>query len=322
VIKRRHQNIMKQIQLALYTIRIEARKQNKKANDLYLDLDSFCETGDVFSFLVRIIKLLDKKPFKDPYDKTLINLSTFKSDEKSRLLFGMIDSGIYGQASRIMDSNTLKFVYSKEAEEADLLPFFFLASIPHGKNEGILILSRVGKDGVRRILEKMIVRLFRAVYPSFRMNFNPLIDGRIIKKIINNGIVQKIRFIKFQIPHDKIDGLDGGHQEMRIDSEFSLSAQRLPVLHRLLSAFNPGQDVKNLFEVKEMNGYDVLKVEVKSGKSLKTINLGNPSKVRNYIDISEHPDLVRDAKQNPTFDSIYKIALQELNEHSLLLYGE
>jgi hypothetical protein len=315
---------MKQIQLAIYTIRVapKSKSKYKDSKEPYLNLDSFDTGEDVFWFLVRVVEILKKRPFKDPLNKTLISLSNVDLDDKNRIISGMIDSGIYGQASKIMDSNTLKFVYDKEVEQADLLPFFFLASIPKGKNEGILILSRVGRNGVRRILEKMLARLFRAVHPGFRISLNPLIDSRIIKKIINGGILQRIRFIKFQIPHDKIDGLDGGHQEIPIDAEFSFSAKRLPVLYRVLSAFNPGQDVRKLFEVKEMDEYDLLKIEVKSGKSVKTINLGDPSKVRNYIDISDHPELVRNAKENPTFKSIYDIAIQELNEHSLLLYDE
>ena len=103
------------------------------------------------------------------------------------------------------------------------------------------------------------------------MSFGHLVVNQVIQNYLEKGIIKSLRFIKYEIPHDKVDALDEGHEEIRLHRElvYKVSDKKagVPVKNRLKSLFKKeqkGLTVENLFEIKELDdGYDNIKVEVK-----------------------------------------------------------
>ena len=298
--------------LSSYTIRIEHKPEDREqASKIpYLTLDSFTNETDLFYVLLDYLTTLKDKPIKNDYERTVISVSNLTV--KGRKISGVIQSGLYGVRSKLIDIDTNDIVHMRTVNQAEILPFFFLLDIPKDKNEGMLILQRIGAYGIKTILSQFLEKHFLTNYSDFLLSFKPLVPDQVVKQILFDGRVKKIRFIKYAIPTDGIDGFDEGHEEIPRNFEMSISASRLPVLNRFKALFNGSRKVNNLFEIQDYGfDYDTIKVEVEMGGSRRIVNLGNWEKVRNYVDISTQVKLGNDGY--PMLESIEFIAL-ELNQ--------
>lgn len=307
--------------LSSYTIRIEHKpdkKQNNGSQALpYLLLDNFVDGADLFDVFKEYLESLKSAPLFDQDQKTSLRVSTL--NVQNRIISGVIESGPCGITSKLIDIETNHLKYQRRLTDAEIMPFYFLISIPKHKNEGILFLERISNYGIRKILGNCFGKHFSKKYSSFYVVLNPLVLDRVVQQILYDGIIKKLRFVKYEIPTDRFDGVDEGHQEIFGNVELIISANRIPVLNRIKQLFNGNLTVKNLFELRDVNfEYDTIKVEVDINGSRRVINLGDWQKVRNYIDISNRIKL--DSDGHPNFDSIEHEALELYKYLSSLLY--
>ncbi|MBW4485862.1 MAG: hypothetical protein KME14_25335 [Tildeniella torsiva UHER 1998/13D] len=208
---------------------------------------------------------------------------------------------------------TDSITYKKQKSDADVLPFYFLAYMPKDTDEGVLILQRTGKYGIRSKLGIFLDKYFAENHKGFKVEINPLIQEEIIKKILYGGTIKKLRCVKYEAPSDRFDGLDEGHEETPYDMEIVLSASRIPIMGKIKSLFETQSNIKSLIELRDFNfNYDTVKVEVEIDGSLRIFDLGDLNKARNYYDISDQVKLDKD--DNPTFESINKITLIYLKD--------
>jgi hypothetical protein len=308
--------------LSAYTIRVYSKNNEKEdkssvSEKNYKRLDKFCDDSD---FMKNFLENLSTNPIINDHKQVTMKVSRLEIDQSNRLIFGIIDSGLYGNSSTLVDKETFKEVFKKESRHSDVLPFFFLLSIPKNKNESILILERISEKGIRKPFDYILQRNFKNMFPNFNIDIGHLIPSQMAEDFIKRGTIKTLRFIKFNIPHDKIDALEEGHEEILFDREVVYKAKSLPIKNRLLSIFKPGKTTENLFEMKDLNQeeYDSIKVEIELGGSRKTINLNNFSKIRNYLDIS----YVSLLNGQPEFNSIKKIAFEFHDKLSNLMYSE
>jgi hypothetical protein len=315
--------------LSSYTIRIhENLKSSEKNSDpfklLPLKLDQFdTHKTDLFDVCENSIIRLKRWPFKDDGNKAYFSISTPRFYPADRKICGIINSGNYGISGDIIDVDAKVIVHKKETNHADSLPFFFLVYLPKDTNEGILILQRIGTYGIRGALLDLFSKHFSSLYPGFNCSINPLIPDQVVKNIITKGTIKKLRFIKFNVPTDKTDTLFDLHQEKPYNAELSFSSPSFFPKDKIMTIFNPGVEVKNLFELRDWGfAYDTIKIEVQFGPESrpKVINLSNFSKIRNYIDITSEV-LIGD-NGHPKFNSILKYADQLCNDMSKILYGD
>ncbi|MDZ8070641.1 MAG: hypothetical protein RMY64_34375 [Nostoc sp. DedQUE08] len=185
--------------------------------------------------------------------------------------------------------------------------------IPKDTNEGILLLQRTGKHGIRTHFGIFLDKYFSDNFPGFSVEINTLVQEEIIKRIIYGGTIKKLRCVKYQAPLDRVDGLDEGHEEIPHNMEIVLSANKIPFLGKIQNFFNSKGSVKSLIELRDFNfDYDTVKVDVDLDGSLITFDLGCLQRAKAYYDISDK--VVIDSDDYPTFQSIQTIAKIYLQE--------
>lgn len=306
---------MSSFSLACYTIRVnKTSSEDKSVKSLMLDGSS--GGLDLMIFVKDFFDRMHEKQIVDPDNKTVMKVSHSSTPSPSRIV-GIVEGGNYGLSSNLVHNKTGATVHSRAKDQAELLPFYFHLFIPEKANEAILILSRVDNKGIRKDLEKVIIKTFGQKNQDCEIKIAPLICDAIIENYLKNGQIKSLRFIKFNISHDLVDSLDEGHQEIQISREITYHVkdrkQYLPMKTEIFSNFfkTPKKErkVQSLLELKETDGeYDTIKVDVEIGGSHKTIDLGNFKRVRSYFDITKDPLLEIDPNGHPTFDSIDKIA--------------
>lgn len=270
------------------------------------------------------MKGLRDNPILDDCQKVLMRCSKLEIDDKNRQIIGIIESGLYGNASTLIDKETFEIVHQKKIDQVEVLPFFFLISIPPNKNEGIIMIERLGERGIRSFFEAYISNEFSKHFSNYYLYFGHLMAAQLVEHLIEVGTIKKLRFVKFNIPHDKIDALEEGHKETSINCEIVFTSRNLPLKKRILSLFSEdkkGIEINNLFEQKEIGAeYDTIKAEVKIGASKRVINLGDFAKARNHVDVTS--DVTLSDNNFPAFGSIKKIAFQLYDDFADLLYSK
>jgi hypothetical protein len=317
---------MSDFSLACYTVRVKkkedksSRKEDptsRKNSYRFLRLDGSPDGIDLFSFLENFLNEISVNPKLDESNQILMTATSHSTDAERREIVGILESGKYGLSSNLVDRKTFQIVHERAKDEAELLPFYFLLLIPETTDEAVLMLGRIGSVGVRKNLAKFITKPFEEEFKNCEIVISPLIIDAIIEQYLTAGTIKSLNFIKFNIPHDRIDSLEDGHMEVPISREITYHvkdrSQRFPIKPSVFTDFlcKPKSErrVNQILELKEADGdYDTIKVEVDFGGSTKTINLDNFSRVRSYFDISKDPNLVIDSKGYPTFESINEVA--------------
>jgi len=295
--------------LSAYTVRVN-KKGKKDDKPDYQKLSTFNEHDDFYDVMKAFLSKLTVNPTNTTY-KTY--LKTIRVEPEGRSISGVIESGIYGLASNIRDVDTDSLTYKKRKNDADVLPFYFLIYIPEDTNEGILLLQRTGKYGIRSNLGTFLNAYFSKEHSRFSVEVNFLIQEELIKRILYGGIIKKLRCVKYQVSTDKVDGLDEGHEEIPFSMEVVLSANRIPFMAKIQEFFEFKCNVKNLIEIRDFNfDYDTVKVEVDIDGRLQTFDLGDLDKARNHYDVSSQ--IVMDADERPTFQSMQQVAKNYLEE--------
>jgi len=299
--------------LAAYTIRVvknKERGEKENQSPQYCTLSSFDGHNDFRNVMENFLNHL-KINIKNEIYKTYMKV--LRIENEGRSICGILESGIYGLSSNIRDVDTDSIAHKKKKNHADVLPFYLLAYIPEDTDEGILILQRTGKYGIRSNFGSSIEKYFSAHYRGFTVEINTLLQEEIIKKILYSGTIKKLRCVKYQAPVDSFDGLDDGHNETSYNMEVVLSANRIPVMEKIKSFFDLKENVRSLIELRDFNfSYDTVKVEVEVDGSLRTFDLGHLNRTRTYFDISDSTRL--DADDHPVFESIHEITKCYLNE--------
>lgn len=296
---------MASITLTPYVIRIK-----KKREEGWRILSRFDEdNADFFQVL---------KDFLDTYKTSLSNddsrqkvLRVKKADLSKRSIKGIIETGEYGYASEIYNLSKGKKAYVREKDDAELLPFYFYFLVPNEKQEGIAVFQSFGKFGIKSILQNSLDTYFKKNYADFSVEFNPLFHREILKLLLDEGLVTKIRFIKYELPKDIADAYadeanlkkDEGTTELVVKIK---NKKKGAFLNKKLKNFINNQgNVKEFLEITDFQ-YDNVKVEINFKGKTKTINLSDYDKVRPGYDVTE--DVEFGDKGHPKFESIDLLA--------------
>jgi hypothetical protein len=296
---------MRRIFLASYTLRV-AKVLDIDTEILgakpFLKVDNFDgQNADLFTVLVEFLTLLKSTSAKDEKNQKVISVE--KVEIEGRTIKGIIKTGDFGFESTLRDVDSDTLSYERKVRDAEFIPFYFRIEVPKGKNEAILILQRFGTLGIRGDFEKCLIKHFKLIYGEYEVSIHTLISQQLIEEYLSQGIVKKIRLVRFSIPSDITDALDGGHNEEDGYTELVVVSKDLQIFKRIAEVFQDKRKISQLVELHETKfEYDTVKIEVNIRGSSKTINLSNWLKVRNYIDITE--DVIINVDGHPQYTSI------------------
>ncbi|KAA3615838.1 MAG: hypothetical protein D8M58_22325 [Calditrichaeota bacterium] len=308
---------MAKIALSTYTIRIRERRE-----PTYERLDRFDRTTDFFNTFTQYLLNRNQNYSHVQNIQKLISVSNYSVD--NRIITGIIKTGEYGYETELFDIQNNEVSYLRSVNEAELLPFFFQVFLPNNADEGILILQRFGQFGIRKAFSNDFNSYFNQLFPDYIVEMNPLLPSQIVDQHLRDGVVTKIRFIKFEVPNDIAEAYDNnGHTEEISSTELVVRAKRNQFLsfvpNRLIEFMNREKDVSNLFELTNFD-YDTIKVEVKLDNETRTIDLSDLHKIRAYFDITG--DVSINENGHPDYDSILQASNGLLNDLRVALRGQ
>lgn len=305
-----------EIKLELYTFRIR-----EKHSDSYLKLDNFFEENDFFSFFEGYVKAFDKDLFVNELQKKSLQFISEKTSIAStkRMISGILESGDYGVEGKIVNRKSKEKKYTKEADDLDIKPFYFLISAPKSHDKGMLVLQRLGGFGINGIFTNHFSAYFKDKYDGLTIEFSPFVSAKLAKTFIENGGIRQLSLRRYDVPTDIIDKLGlNGHKEDVLSIELKITAKKNSVL-----PFNKRVEkfIKNpngrLFDLKEFDklGFDGThdsSIKVKHGNNTRTIDLSETAQLRPYYDI--HSEVKKESSGHPVFNSIDAISKKLIDD--------
>lgn len=302
---------MGKFSLATYAVRV----REKRTTSL-LPLDGFGPGYDLFQIFDDYLSGLTVRLSHSSAERRLIRVSTLSRDKGKREIEGIIETGEYGFESDFFDVKEQKASYRRKISDAEMLPFYFLLSLPKGRDEGLLVLQRFRNFGIRKVLLEDFLRFFTELNTDYVVNMSPLIPEAVIKSWIDQGKVSTIKFVQFQVKSDIADAFDiNNHEE--VSSELTFHARRgsgVGVLSGLSERYF-GRKIQN--RVVEIRGgnyeFDTVKLEVQIGNSKRTVDVLHPGRARAFHDITDEVEL--DKSGHPKLASLSEQAHRLLGDH-------
>lgn len=294
--------------LALYAIRVHDNRGNPP-------LSEFAPGCDLIDYLLRYFRR-SLGVYKDLPGNRMVRLALIGNTSSDRIVSGIIETGEYGFRSKLYDTEHATVSYQKSPPEAEMVPFFFLASVPQEGNVGFLVLQRFKQFGVRDFLVPPLLHDFSETYRQQRLEVERVAPHEVMEQILSNGIIKSLRFIRHSLPEDLADAVASfGATASEHEAEFIIRPKRNRSLSGLsrISALLSGQGSVSELVTLPNFAYDNVKVEVDFDGRKKTIDLGNPLRISSNIDITEDLEIGSDG--HPMFNSIFAIALDMVNRH-------
>ena len=300
--------------LSAYTVRIR-----NPLTDNYERLGNFDGQGaDLFHVFGDYLERRRTSVPSDNEDaRKVLRVTRIENPPRTRNIGGLVEVGDYGYTSRLYDVDQNEFSYERRTVDAELLPYFLISQLPHQYNEGVLILQRTGPYGIRTLLSQDFAREFDHLYPSRRLEINPLIPSQMIDDYLSNGRVTKLRLINYSISNDITNNFDTvDHEESIGYLEYVISARRMgniPLVDRVLDFINGDRELTGILELPHFE-YENVKLEVELNGNRRTIDLSHLDRLRAQYDVTDQVEIGVDG--HPTFASIHDYSVSLLNDLS------
>lgn len=128
--------------------------------------------------------------------------------KRYEILYGRVKTGEYGIESELVDVQTGD-VTNRTPNQADMMPFGFCIAVPLGEiNSAVIILQTMGVYGMKMSLQYHLQKCFTDLSPDLRLLFRPIAPKEYIDRYFNNGVLNKIRMIRYEIPEDESNKLE------------------------------------------------------------------------------------------------------------------
>jgi hypothetical protein len=266
----------------------------------------------------------------DPSDREKKIIRRQSHTLKARTISGILTAGGYGYEASLVDVEEDTVSYTRQMNDAELVPYYFLIRLPTTTPTGIAIFQKFRNLGAKDLFFKDFNEFLRNRFGGqFSLEMDALIPTDLVKRYLDNRIV-KVRLIKYGYPREISDvNLDAIPEEEIGESEFILKAKKrgsLPeqILNPLRSGVETflGSSDSAVGSILAINNFqaDNVKVEVRIGKSYRTINLSNVDRLKFSEDITEKVKIDLNSG-HPEFDSIDELANTFLKDCSEAIWG-
>lgn len=230
-------------------------------------------------------------------------------DIENRRIYGYSSTGVSGEQYQIMDVETREEVLNVQRNHAAFRNIFFYIKMPTIRDNGALILQRKAKFGIKTVFKKTINQYIKEQgYQNYTVLVNNIVHGRVYRRMITDGNLKKIDFIKRRIPSSIEEYYRNGGTPEQIPgtlktSMLSTSAGSLPQ--------NFKRFVDNLFtnpdrERIEIEGvdedFDEVEFELELNGKRKTFYVIHRNRIQPDVDVTSQIEFTEQGQ--PTLESL------------------
>lgn len=288
--------------LASYTIRLI----DKRTND-YAYLDGTHGGLDILHVLERFLDSVKTDYFHQRDSKQIFKVIDLNKDAKS--LYGVISCGKYGMSSDIVDTDTMSSAYSRKAKDALALPFYFLIYVTPNSRRAVLILQRIGNQGVFTVMTSAFRLFLRNFFSEYVLETKPHVPKQVLN-YLSDGRIKSVTLTSHKIPRDFTDrvGLEGNEPKSIVFTQ-TLTVKGKNDILTIPGLSNALKKTRQILEgeAASTDEVDQVKVNVSYNGRQRTVSFADPSSIAPYVDVSD--DVTVTPNGHPDPDEMYLVAL-------------
>ena len=297
----------------VYTLRIRERYEKEAET-----LSAIQDDTDLLPTLFAGLKSEVEAHKNDPAAERMACVKQVSKRERS--LTGIFTAGNYGEATDIVDSIRASVSYEKKTTDAEMLPCFFRLEIPEDKDEALLILQRDNRVSSKAAFSSLLNSVVMQIDPELRVHITPLVNREEFEKLVGEGQVQTLRFIKMELTSDLADSYDEGHKEVEGSVEYVVRARKgrsLPFRNLLRGWSRTNSSVRDVFELPALD-FDTVKAEVKVGRKTQTVDFGKRLNTP-ILDLTSSVQFGPDG--HPTYSTLVDATAELAEGYIEMMYG-
>jgi len=203
---------------------------------------------------------------------------------------------------------------------AKMAPIYFYLKIPKNRKFEYLVIEKKGNYGIKQLFSESINDFFYKNAIDLKISFNNFLVSSVFQKIISQGVIKEIEFVKHELPNDLTDLLDKGHTTKQISGKFKkvfIAPSGFPI-KSLLNKLYWRSGRTDMVEIPEIDEkYNEVSFEISYNGSKKTIfmkNIGQNTPDFNVTDELEYEN------GRPTIESL--VRQTEILIHDMETYQE
>lgn len=304
----------KKIYLSTYSLKI----LDRKAETL---LGSFDGRNDFYEFFKKYVDSIFQNVRKTHSfrNKTVLHLtldSPAEYNDNLRVIHGFISSGIGGDKYKVREDGTTNTSFESDPEKhITFRDLFFYIKIPRNKNFAYLILQKTRDLGAKNSIEKSLTNYLKeSHYPQFEASIFNLVNGTVFGKMLEEGNLKNIDFIKKKIPATLDDFLGAGETTTKGTFTSSIRAYRSlgDYWKNVVSSIYLGNTANSIIELKDHNdSFDEIEIELELNKKVKTFHVSARHRTQPDIEVSRDLDF---QNNEPTKDSLIRVSEALISE--------
>lgn len=297
--------------LSTYTIRVY------DDTSTVCQLDNFDGSTDFYDFLKKFVLEVYQNVKKGATDKDNATLHlTFDElpihDDTTRTIYGFLSSGVGGDEFTVREQGTNISKYKSDPNsDVTFRDLFLYIQIPRDKDYGYVIIQKKRELGAKNLLNTAITAYLneqeRLRYKSQIYN---ALDGRVYQKMISEGNLKKINFIKRSLP-STMEELYDSTSENTSKGVLTTTLQAHGGLSEYWKSFVDGiyNKIKKNDKI-ELDGVgekiDEMEFQLEYNGKIKTFHVRNTQRTLPDIDVTT--DLTHDENGKPTVDSLLDVS--------------
>lgn len=305
---------MSSIRLDFFTIRL----REKGVKDVYVDFDSVFENAPFGDFFQKFAKTFEKQEVNFKTKKTFkFQGQSLKVASEKKMISGIIKSGEFGKTSEVEDVVTGEPKPPIGKNDSIISPFYFLVYFPANLSTGVVVLQRIGQQGMTADFKNYFKDFARNELDGMVVEFSPFVTKELLIEIIKSGGLNKVTLRKYNLVSDKFDKYAKPTEQL--NAEFTLTTSGffgILVKEKVESFIESPHSL--FFDIPELErlGFDdntetSIKVDILGTE--RTVVLNDLDRFKISFDIENEVELNPDG--NPIFDSIDREAKKLINYH-------
>ena len=223
---------------------------------------------------------------------------------------GLIKAGEFGFTAELTNIKTGSLKAKQTVEDANLRPFFFYVKIM-SETTAILILQKIGNQGIKGAFEEGLKKFCETKYPDYNLQFSVLQQQKLVDTFFKNGSAKFVTITMAQCPYEITDDLDEeDRRKLTQDFHAELRIRLTPIVRKWYDKLKINIINKNTNGLVKLYGNTVktIKANIEYNGRTKVFCLNNLADVS--IDMELNPDIIDVNNGHPKYDEIKREAAE------------
>lgn len=304
----------KKIYLSTYSLKILDRKTETL-------LSSFDGKTDFYDFFQKFTLAIFQNVRKTHSfsNKTVLHLTLdekSENDDSSRVIYGFLSSGIGGDKFKVRAEGELKTTFEADPEKhITFRDLFFYLKIPRNQRFAYLIIQKTRDLGAKNSIEKALTNFLKENhYSEFEAKIYNLINGAVFTRMISQGNLKTIDFIKKKIPATLDDLMGNGENTTKGTFTTSLKAHKSlnNYWKDFINSIYLKSSANSIIELKDYDdSFDEIEFELELNNKIKTYHVSARHRTQPDVEVSKDLDF---ENNEPTKESLVRVSESLIEE--------